>query len=465
MKKNILKTAGLILSLFLVLIFYLTYLQVYRSGDLLTHPKNRRIQMLEEKVARGRILDSNGIVLAETQKINDRNRRIYPLGASAANLTGYLSARYGESGLEKTYNNLLMGMSRDMSGDDLWRLKLTGLPEKGNDVLVSIDANLQKLAYRLLGNRRGSVVAIEPKSGRILALAASPSYDPAKIDENWSQLSKDPSSPLLNRAAQGLYPPGSTMKVVTAAGILTSNPETIYKSFDAPGYIVIDGKRIEDKQAVGNLTFTQAFAKSSNYVFAKLGLELGAKDLIDMAQKFGLKEKFNLGIPSEASRIPDPGSLNRIELGETAIGQGRLLVTPLHMAMVAAGVANDGLLMEPSLVDEVRKPDGTVVEHHEPSALYDSIDKNTANMIQKMMVSVTEAGTGGMAAIPGVKVAGKTGSAENPHGQAHAWFIGFAPADNPQVAVAVIVENAGAGGQQAAPIAREIMQEVIRQKR
>lgn len=465
MNKNIIKVAVLTLSAFLALIFYLTYLQVYESGKLLTHPKNRRLQIVENTVARGRILDSKGLVLAETKVLAGNKRRIYPLGQAAANITGYISQIYGKSGLEDTYNNALLGLDNNVSGDDLWRLKLTGLPAKGNDVVLSIDSKLQLLAYKLLGKRKGAVVAVEPSTGRILAMVSTPGFDPSKVDETWTQLREDKNSPLLNRASQGLYPPGSTMKVVTAAGILSSKPETIYRRFDAPGHIVIEGKRIEDRQAVGNLSFTEAFARSSNYVFAKLGIDLGAKTLINMAEKFGLAQKFPFDIPIEEYQLPDPYNMTKLELGETAIGQGKLLVTPLNMAMVAAAVANDGNLMLPRLVDDIRLPDGSVKEKFEPKLLSKSIDKNVAEMIRKIMVSVTQTGTGVQASIPGIKVAGKTGSAQNPHGQSHAWFIGFAPADKPKVAVSVIVENAGAGGQQAAPVAREIMQEVIRQKR
>lgn len=465
MNRNIVKIAGVFLAAFLIIIGYQTYLQVFHAGYLLNHPRNRRLQLLEEAIARGRIIDRHGQILAETVSGPQGKYRRYPFGQIVSDITGYVSVRYGRSGLESTYNNTLLGLKGSLTGEDFWALQRVGTGQKGNDIILSIDVNLQRLAYRLLGNRRGAVVAIEPSTGRVLAMVSNPGYDPGQVDIAWAGLKNDPASPLLNRATQGLYPPGSAFKVITAAGAINKDPATTQRVFDAPGNITIEGRRIEDKQARGRMNFGQAFARSSNYVFATLGIEQGAESLIATARNFGIARQLPFDLAVEQGNLPDPAGLSKLELGESAIGQGRVMVTPLSMAVVAAAVANGGIIMAPTLVDEVHDAAGTVIESTQPRQLWRAVSKSVADALTRVMTLTVSEGTGTAAAIPGVRVVGKTGSAQNPHGQTHAWFIGFAPAEKPQVAIAVIVENAGAGGREAAPIAGEIMKTVIGQKR
>ena len=462
MNRNIVKMAGFIIVMFFMVIVYMTYIQVFQSAELLTHPQNRRLQILEEQVVRGRIKDSRDRVLAGTKISGNDRKRIYPYGSVTGNITGYVSQKLGRWGLEDTFNEELLGLDSNFA-EGSWALNKLDRDKQGNDVILSVDAELQKTAYEMLGDRKGAVVAIEPASGRILVMAGRPGYNPENIEQEWDQLREDPDSPLLNRAAQGLYPPGSTMKIVTVAGILREKPETVNRVFNAPGYIVVEGMRIEDPQARGKMRLAEAFAVSSNYVFATLGLEQGAVRLVKTAHSFGIGENMPLEIATSVSRIPEPELMSKAEVAESAIGQGKILVSPLNMAVVAAAVANGGRAMEPSLVDEVRDPGGYVVRVFNPKPMQNPVSENVAAVIQELMVNAVDKGTGREAALPGIQVAGKTGSAENPHGRAHAWFIGFAPADDPRVAVAVIVENGGAGGAQAAPIAREIMKKVIRQ--
>ncbi len=465
MNRNIVRIAGLIISAFSVVIIYLTYLQVYKAPYLLNHPRNKRLLLLEKSIVRGRILDSTGSVLAETVEDKGEKRRSYPYGEITGNITGYLSEKYGRSGLESAYNHVLLGLESGWYGDGSWALKRIGAGKRGNDIVLSLDAGLQQLTYRLLGNRRAAVVVMEPATGRVLAMVSRPGFNPERIESDWEKLRQDQKSPLLNRATQGLYPPGSTMKVITAAGILTQKPETADRIFDAPGYVVIEGRRIEDRQARGRLNLAQAMAISSNYVFGVLGLEQGAKNFVNTAHNFGIGRNIPFDLFTENSRIPDPDHMSRLELGETAIGQGRVMVTPLSMALVASAVANGGKIPAPALVDEIRSPEGFGTRVSQPRFLGNAVDNRTAGILRELMVAAVDHGTGSPASIPGIKVAGKTGSAENPHGKTHAWFIGFAPADNPRVAVAVIIENGGSGGAEAAPVAREIMKTVIGQKR
>lgn len=465
MNRNTVKIAGMVFAAFIVIIGYQTYLQVFQSGYLLNHPRNRRLQLMEETMQRGRILDRNSNVLAETVYSTGGKYRRYPYGSLAAGITGYVSKRYGRWGLEAAYNETLLGFDHTISGDGFWAVERVDTSKKGNNIILSIDINLQRLASRLLGERKGAVVVMEPSTGRILALASNPGFDPGRVDTDWINLREDPTSPLLNRAAQGLYPPGSAFKVITAAGALNKNPGTVQRIFDAPGYITIEGRRIEDKQAGGKLDFAQAFARSSNYVFATLGIEQGAETLVTTARDFGIGRQIPFDLTNEQGNLPDPQALSKLELGETAIGQGRVLVTPLRMAMVAAAIANGGRVMAPTLVDEVRAPGGALIKSTQPRQLWTAVNKQIADALTTVMTLTVNEGTGTAATVPGVRAAGKTGSAQNPHGQTHAWFIGFAPAEQPRVAVAVIVENAGAGGREAAPIAGEIMKTVIGQKR
>lgn len=462
MKKNIRVLAMLTVAAFVMIAGWLTYIQVYRGEELLTHPRNRRMQLVELGIRRGGIFDRAGRVLAASDA-PDRPRR-YPYGPVTAPVLGYVSPVYGRAGLEQSFNKELLGFyearwNRVFGGPSKPRTK------RGHDLYLTLDAGLQELAYRLLGDRRGAVVALEPATGRLLAAVSRPAFDPARLAEDWQKLIKDPASPLLNRATQGQYPPGSTMKVVTAAGAVRQNPRVAETVFNAPGYIVVDGHRIEDKQVQGRIDFRQALARSSNYVFASLALQLGQDKFVEAAEKFYFNKKLSFALPYEPGTIPGAAAMSQVELAESGIGQGRVMTNPLHMAMIAGAIANGGKMMRPYLVEEIRAPDGNKLFTAQPELLTGAVSPAIAAVITEAMAAVVQSGTGRAAALTAWQVAGKTGSAENPHGKAHAWFIGFAPAENPRVAVAVVVENAGAGGEAAAPIAREVLRGALDSKR
>lgn len=459
MKKNIRVLAAMIVTSFVIVAGWLTYIQVYQGEKLSLHPRNRRVQLMEAGIKRGSIFDRSGRVLAETK--TPGGPRVYPYGPVTAPVLGYVSRVYGRAGVEQSRNSELLGLYETRWG------RIFGGPAKprtdrGYDLYLTLDAEITELAYRLLGDRRGAVVAIEPATGRVLAMVSRPSYNPARLEENWNRLVKDPGSLLLNRAAQGQYPPGSTMKIVTAAGALAQDPAVAEAVFAAPGYIDVDGHRIDDKQVRGQVDFNAAMARSSNYVFASLALKQGQDNFIQTAEKFFFNKKFPFEIPARSGALPD--RISRAELAESGIGQGRVVTNPLHMAMIAGAVANDGNLMRPYLVEEVKAAGGLKVSAAQPELLTAAVSPQMAAVIKDAMTAVVKSGTGKAAALPGWQVAGKTGSAENPHGLPHAWFIGFAPADTPRVAVAVVVENAGAGGEVAAPIAREVLRGVLGQR-
>jgi len=315
-----------------------------------------------------------------------------------------------------------------------------------------------------LGARNGAVIALDPRSGEVLAMVSVPTYDPGSLATGGDTLFNDPDAPLLNRATQGLYPPGSTFKTITAAAALGGavvTPETIV---ECPGEIVIDGFPISCRnvpQGVGTYPFRDAFTFSVNAIFAEVGVKTGWDRLLRMARAFGFERQPGFTLETAASQVHAPGSeLSKVLLASTAFGQGELLATPLQMALVAAIIANDGELARPRLTLGAYR-DGNLVRQLEPPETSRVIDQSLARTLRALMVSVIDNGQASGVAIPGVKVGGKTGTAEAGDGTSHAWFIAFAPADDPQVAVAVVVESGGQGGVVASPIGGAVIRAVL----
>lgn len=464
LRDNIRKTAFLLVALLTVLLVYISYIQVVQSEFLTAHPLNRRSVEAAEKVERGQILERNGDRMAYSEPDGEGHfRRLYPYGAIASHVTGYSSLRYGKAGIESTFNGYLSGITnperRFGPVTHLWT------PTAGNDVTLTIDGALQEAAYRALGNRRGAVVALDPRTGAVLALVSKPGFDPAAIDPNWGTISAAETSPLLNRAVQGLYPPGSTLKVMIAEAVLNEKIVDTKKIFICEGTLKVGPDytlRESNDRVDGKVDLEEALAVSCNITFGKLGLELGRSKMAHTFDRYGFSRPVGDELQEAASRLPDFSRLGDGDLAQTAIGQGSLLVTPLRMAMLAAAIANKGIIMKPYLVSKVTAPDGAVIKQYSPAEFLTVSNATLAGTVSKMMVTVVDEGTGTGARIGGVQVAGKTGTAENPHGNPHAWFIGFAPADKPQIVVAVIAENAGSGGEVAAPIARQVIARALR---
>ncbi|SNX54617.1 penicillin-binding transpeptidase domain-containing protein [Thermoanaerobacterium sp. RBIITD] len=453
-------------ALFISLIVYLSYFQLYEKNKLITSSYsayNKRLIEQEKKIFRGSILDRNGNVLAKSTLVNGEQIRQYPDGVAFANITGYSRRIYqqGSTGIENAYDRELLGM---VNTDPMTFLRETvlGKGQRGDDVILTLDKNLQDVAYNSLGGRKGAVVAIDPKTGDVLAMVSSPSYDPNTLGENWSNVMNSPDHLVLNRATQGLYPPGSVFKIITTSAALTYKPDIYNQTFDDKGYVIVDGNKITnyDSIAYGSIDFKKAFYVSSNSSFVKIGLEVGRSGLEAMAGKYGLNDSIPFDIPVERNQFPSiPLIGGKVQLAESSIGQGKMLVTPLTMALMASAPANGGVIMKPHLMKYVQDPvSGEILEKAIPEKYLNPITADVADKIKQLMIGVVQQGTGTAAQIPGITVAGKTGTAENPHGTAHAWFVGFAPAENPKIVVAVIVENGGAGGAVAAPIAREVMQ-------
>lgn len=473
------------LVLFGLLLLNINYRQVVKAADYRDNDRNSRVLVRSYERERGSIaLAGPGrTVVARSIKTDGRLEylRTYPLADVYAHVTGYYSLIYGQDGIEETQDRVLSGEDPRLFVERFTD-QLTGREARGGDVVLTLQPAAQQAAYDGLKGKRGAVVALDPTTGAVLAMASSPSYDPGKLSSfdpaairaYRKQLTADGAGdPLLNRAIAQTYPPGSTFKVITAAAALQAGrtPETRIPS---PTTLLLPqttrplpnfgGESCGDGSTS---TLADALRISCNTAFAQLGLDLGQDAVREQARAFGFGDA-GLRVPERVAPSVFPTGLDGAALGQSAIGQRDVRVTPLQMAMVAAGIANQGRVMEPFVVREIQAPDLSRVELAQPKTYREAVPRMVADELTGMMEAVVDNGTGTSAQIPGVRVAGKTGTAQNAPGAApHAWFIGFAPAQDPKVAVAVIVENGGdvgseaTGGRVAAPIARAVMQAVL----
>jgi peptidoglycan glycosyltransferase len=444
--------------LFAMLVVRQAYVQIVAGPRIAANPYNPRHALLGAH--RGRILASDGSVLAQTSG----GKRSYPLGASLAQTVGYVSERYGTSGLEDAYDRALT--PSDTTGDTGAQIgqiieAFTGKSSvsRGADIVTTIRPEIQNELFTLLSEHsRGAGVVLDPRTGAVLALASVPAFDPNGLREEFSSLRADQSSPLLNRAVNGLYPPGSTFKIFTASAALDSQTVTMQSTFYDPGYYRIGNFTLHDDEgeATGTQDLTGAFALSSNVDFGQIALNMGTDTFYRYLDRWGIGSSLDFQIPASRDRVPPKASIVPGELAQMGFGQGALLMTPLQMALVAATIADDGSEPRPYIVRQVVWPGGTASSYG-PAQLATPISADTAQSVKKMMIAVVERGTGTSAQLPGVTVAGKTGTATNPSGAPHSWFVCFAPAENPRVVVAIIVENAGYGAAVAAPIAKNVL--------
>jgi len=461
--KRIILSLVFISALFLSLITYLVHFNMFRAGDVFANSFNRRTWEDEARIQRGSIFDRNGILLARTEVDGHGNNvRQYPHGRLYSGVIGYSSPVYGRTQLEMSFDANLMGRGG---------INLTlGENRRGFDLHLTIDHELQRFAREQLGNRHGAIIALEPNTGRILAMVSNPDFDPhhASLVANWSALVENPNSPLLPRATQGLYAPGSVFKIVTAAAAYEAGmTDRIWH--DTGAFNIGDNIVRNHNNAVhGNIDLARAFAVSSNYVFCAIGYELGARRISEIAQRFGVGTSFNLDVTTSASRLDyRAGEMTAADSALVSIGQGKLLTTPLHMAMITAAAANDGVMMRPYMVERSTNDMGLVMYSARRRVESRPITPSAAAYLREIMELAVTDGTGSQARIPNVRVAGKTGTSENEQtvggaNRAHTWFAGFAPANEPQIVVAVLLENSGGtGGALAAPIAREVMRRYL----
>ncbi|HEY3111289.1 MAG TPA: penicillin-binding transpeptidase domain-containing protein [Chloroflexota bacterium] len=441
----------------------LGYWQVGAAPELVADPRlngYRIAQQLREDL-RGRIVDRTGQPLAEAVKGPDGYNRRYQF-PGAFPISGYWSLRYGAAGLEGKYDLALRGQ-QGAGVDAIWQ-RLLHRPVVGADLVTTIDLRLQRAAVEAMGQARGAAVAIDPRSGEVLALVSMPFPDPNRLDAEYERLRKDPGDALFNRATSGLYVPGSTFKLVTFTAALARGvvrPDTVFE--DPNNGIVVEHTKIPDPNHpnIPRFDAMHALAYSSNSAFAEMGVKVGGEALREQARKFGFEQPIPFDFPTEASKLANSGNFLRTELGAatTAMGQGQLLASPLQMALVAAGIANRGTIMRPRLVAELRAPDGAPVDRSSPAVLSQATTPEVAAVVRDAMVLGVREAWAKTAALPNVQVAGKTGTGEtDADAIPHAWFVAFAPAENPRIAVAVVQEHAGGGSTRAGPVVRRMLE-------
>ena len=494
MDRLIRRLGGAMLALFVLLLAQVTYIQVVASQRLADNPANATRQLIAEyRVDRGKIVAADGrteLALSRKSPGELKYQRHYPQGSLYADLTGYYSIIFGRSELEQSYNSYLSGDAPELIPQTLID-QVLGRPKRGATVVTTIDPAIQRAAAQALGNLPGGVVAIDPHTGDVKAIVANPSYDPNELASQdpkqvraaWDRLTSDPDKPLLSRAIDELYPPGSTFKLVTAAAALENGfgPGSTWPNppvLDLP-QTTATLENFGGEHCLGGasqLTLAQALTVSCNVVFGQVGLRLGAAKLAAQAHAFGFATDSSSGavpfdIPFQEGVFPDASYFaDRLPaVALSAIGQDNVAANPMQMALVASAIANGGSEMRPRLVSEIRDSSGQVVKTFAPEVFGQPISSQTAIQLTQMMVSVVQSGTGTVAQIPGIEVAGKTGTAQHGEGLApHAWFVSFAPAQNPKIAVAVIVLDGGSlgsdatGGVVAAPIAKAVMQELLK---
>ena len=486
MNDQITRLAVAALVLIAALIVGTTYWQAWAAPGLAERQDNSIQRVAQFTIKRGRIYAADG---RTTLARNVRRRvegktlyfRRYPAAGLMAHTVGYSTQVRSRAGLERTMNDFLTGANAHLNTVlDTTLDRLRGKTIKGNDLVLTLDAKAQRAALDAFAGRCGAAVAIEPASGKVLVSVSSPTYDPNLIEGHFNRIERiraacSPAAPLLNRATRGLYAPGSAFKVVTATAALNTGRYTPQSIFSDPGYCIEYGRRVNNydtSSPFGTVNLVQALEHSVNSVFCNIGKDLGPGPILGYAERFGFYSVPPLETPVneraasglyERGRLFRPEDPNQVDPGRLAFGQERLLVTPLQMAMVAAAVANRGLVMRPYVVGRIRSPGGGIVSRTKPEPLGRAMTPKTAAEVGSMMEAVVSAGTGTAAQLPGIAVAGKTGTAETGTvGRNTTWFISFAPTDRPRVAVAVVVENqSGTGGAVSAPIARTIMQALL----
>jgi penicillin-binding protein A len=459
---------------FALLVLMLGWWQVVVADDLRNRPGNLQARQAERLIDRGRILSADGFVLAASRarRIDGQRvyQRLYPQASLAAHVVGYTSDERGKTGVESTYDRYLSGSV----GTEPLLQRLNLSEKRGADVRLTIDTRVQAAAEQALAGRRGSVVAIEPSTGAVLGMASSPTFDLQQAITDFTTIPSE-GGPLVNRATSGRYAPGSTFKVVTATSALQNglyNSESQFTdtgSYDTPGGEI----RNFDAATFGRHTLTTALTNSINTTFARIGDDLGASRIGETMTAYGFGERPPIDLPEEevlaSGRLGPDGILANGEAGldtaRVAIGQENLAVTPLQMAMVAGAIANGGTLIAPRLLSRIVDRGGDVVRTGNPQELEQVMSADVADALTEMMENVVREGTGTAAALSatGVAVAGKTGTAESDDpNRNQAWFIGFAPADNPEVAVAVVIEDTSStGGAAAAPVAATVMRAAL----
>jgi peptidoglycan glycosyltransferase len=454
--------------MFLTVVIYLGKFILIDGPNTVNSMYNPRLNRVYDNIKRGSILDRNGNILAESLPVTNDNgeavyARAYPYGSLFAHTVGFIHET--KSGAEAKYNFVLNNLDLE-----IWqRIKNIAVKEPlvGDSIKLTLDMNLQELIKKELGQTKGAAVVMEPDTGKVLAMVSYPDFDPNSIADDWEWLSEDTEgSPLINRASQGLYPPGSVFKVVTADAIINNKPDYASYYYECTGEAVFGDSVIHcfDSKSHGSVNLSDAIKYSCNTYFATVINEIGYDKLAASAQKVLFNADYNFDLEHVLSRFNAPETEDKLttsEIIQTAIGQGKTLVTPVHMAMITSAIANNGVMMEPFVCEQVLSPQGRVKSVISPKVAATVFSPAVSNIIKDMMVSVVDGGTGTNAAVYGIKVAGKTGTAQNETSEDHGWFIAFAPADDPKIAIAIVTENTE-GASKATTMAGKIFESYLK---
>lgn len=451
-RSRVIKVNKFFAFLFLILLINLFYWQVVKSQDLLNHPLNPRLSLVEKSTVRGEIFAADGSVLAGN-KISGLGRN-YPLAEASAHIIGYDSPKYKKAGLEKTLDPLLLGLPDLKPG-------FMKANRHGFNVYTTIKPKLQKIAWQLHRDKTGASVVLDVKTGNILALVSSPTYNPNNLEENWEKYHKDENALFFNRATQGLYPPGSVFKIISGTTLLKLKPEVAQESLFLEPLLKVEGYHINDLVYRPSLNFQEALGYSSNLFFVKHFLDFTWKEIEEeLSASFQITNDFSspelLIAKAQLGQVSD-----RLDLAFSIIGQGKILVTPMHMAIWTSSIANQGLILQPQIISKVENAKGLTMEKRKPQVLGRVCSAKVAENILKGLEFSVQAGTGTKADSAKISIGGKTGTAENIHGDPHAWFVGIAPLENPRVVVVTVVENGGRGGDTAAPIAKTLIEAAL----
>ncbi|WP_090172602.1 peptidoglycan D,D-transpeptidase FtsI family protein [Eubacterium oxidoreducens] len=448
------------MAIFIILIVYFAYFMIMKSDEYVNSSYNPRLDTFSETVVRGSILTESGDVLAQTEVDSEGNEtRVYPYDNLFAHVVGY--STNGMAGLELAENTYML-----RSHSSLVEKVVNDVKEEksqGDNIITTLDTSIQEAAYEALGDYDGAVVAIEPETGKVIAMVSKPDYDPNTIAQDWESLTSEDndSSQLLNRATQGQYPPGSTFKIITALEYLIENDNNYEDySYTCTGSTTMGNKQLKCYQGEvhGSVDLAESFAESCNTSFANMALDFDKSDYISLCDKMLFNQKIDFTLSTVASSFSYEKSDGDAMLMQTAIGQGETLVTPLHMALIAASIANDGVALKPYLVDSIESYDGNVVEEYEAEEYATLMTQEQSEILETFMRKTVKTGTASALLDNEYKAYGKTGTAEfNSSGDSHAWFVGYATKEGKKsIAIAVIVEDSGAGSKYAVPVADEL---------
>ena len=460
--RQILTVTYLFVGVFLAMMGYTCYYAITNQQELINNSYNGRQELFIAQNTRGNIYAAGGQVLAETQTDESgKETRVYPYENLFAHVVGYASN--GKFGIESTSNYYLINSNARLA--DKVASDVAGEKYPGDSVFTTLDVDLQQVAYQSLGIYKGAVIVSEPSTGKILAMVSKPDFNPNEIDVIWDDLIEDKSSTvLLNRATQGLYPPGSTFKIITALEYIRENTDTYNQySYQCSGRFSSGEDVINCYHGTvhGSEDFAKSFAKSCNASFANIGMKLNRKRFGNTLSSLLFNSELPVAFAYNKSRLTIDESTSDSEIIQAAIGQGTTQITPLHLNMITCAIANNGVLMKPYLVDCVKNNDGNIIKQFSPDTYRRLMSEAEASVLNGLMQEVVKSGTGTKLDGLTYTAAGKTGSAEynSVKTDSHAWFTGFAPAENPEVCVTIIIEGAGSGGDYAVPIAKRIFNE------